>query len=217
MRPLRRWVPALVLAPTFAITGCICGGDDQLAVSTFAPDPITVTRDGVTRKIETIGDLTSPPLDPSRFQFVYSTLEGATSGEGLTLTFSGRDSVTDDLVMLTIAVPVALRSGTEYRVGETFTIEPTVDGDPRAIGPYDLQRADQAGAAFSVSTYVFPPGRFDVGFRAVSSTGSILVTQRETGGVQMALNLTFTDASGKTAVVTGRVQARTHRNSRPCD
>ena len=195
----------------------MCGGDDQLAVSTFAPDPIAVTREGVTRKIETIGQLTSPPLDASRFQFVYNTLEGSTSGEGLTLTFSGRDPVTDDVVILTIAVPVALRSGTEYRVGETFTIEPTIDGDPRAIGPYDLQRSDQAAAAFSVSTYVFPPGQFNVGFRAVASTGSILVTQRETGGVQLVLNLTFTDANGKAAVVTGRVQARTQRSSRPCD
>jgi len=206
-----------MIATTVAISGCGCGADDQLAVSTFAPDPITVTRDGVSRKIETIGQLTAPPLDPSRFQFVYSTLEGATSGEGLALTFSGRDPVTDDVVILTIAVPVALRSGTEYRVGETFTIEPTIDGDPRAIGPYDLRRTDEAGAAFSVSTYVFPPGQFNIGFRAVSSTGSILVTQREQGGVQLALNLTFTDANGKTAVVTGRVQARTQRYSQPCD
>jgi hypothetical protein len=206
-----------MLAPALGVSACICGGDDQLSVSTFAPDPITVTRDGATRKIETIGQLSSPPLDGSRFQFVYSTLEGASSGEGLALTFSGRDPVTDDVVILTVAVPVALRSGTEYRIGETFTIEPTIDGDPRAIGPYDLQRTDQAGAAFSVSTYVFPPGQFNVGFRAVASSGSIFVVQRETGGVQLALNLTFTDANGKTALVTGRVQARTQRTSRPCD
>ena len=212
-----RWFPAVMLLPTLAISACACGADDQLAVSTFAPDPVTVTRDGATRKIETIGQLTSPPLDGSRFQFLYSTLEGASSGSGLALTFSGRDPVTDDVVILTIAIPVALRSGTEYRVGETFTIEPTIDGDPRAIGPYALQRADQAAAAFSISTYVFPPGQFNVGFRAATSSGSILVVQREQGGVQLALNLTFTDANGKTAVVSGRVQARTQRYSRPCD
>ena len=206
-----------MLAPVLATNACVCGAEDQLSVSLFAPDPVTVSRDGATRKIETIGQLTSPPLEGSRFQFVYSTLEGSSSGKGLALTFSGQDPVTDDIVILTIAVPVALRSGTEYRVGETFTIEPTIDGDPRAIGPYDLQRTDRAAAAFSVSTYVFPPGQFDIGFRAVASTGSILVAQRETGGVQLILNLIFTDANGETAVVTGRVQARTQRSSRPCD
>ena len=206
-----------MLAPVLATNACVCGAEDQLSVSLFAPDPVTVSRDGATRKIETIGQLTSPPLEGSRFQFVYSTLEGSSSGKGLALTFSGQDPVTDDIVILTIAVPVALRSGTEYRVGETFTIEPTIDGDPRAIGPYDLQRTDRAAAAFSVSTYVFPPGQFNIGFRAVASTGSILVAQRETGGVQLILNLIFTDANGETAVVTGRVQARTQRSSRPCD
>lgn len=217
MRRIRRWIPAAALAPMLAASACICGAEDQLSVSTYAPDPITVTRDGVTRKIETIGQLTSPPIEASRFQFVYNTLEGASSGKGLALTFSGRDPVTDDIVILTIAVPVALRSGTEYPIGETFTIEPTIDGDPRAIGAYDLKRADQAGAAFSVSTYTFPPPQFNIGFRAVATTGSILVVQRENGGVQLRLALTFTDANGKTAVVTGRVQATTQRTSRPCD
>ena len=33
----------------------------------------------------------------------------------------------------------------------------------------------------------------------------------------LALNLTFSDATGRTAVVRGRVQARTQRYSRPCD
>lgn len=207
----------MVLAPMLATTACICGGEDQLSVSTFAPDPITVTRDGATRKIETIGQLTSPPIEVSRFLFVYNTLEGASNGKGLALTFSGRDPVTDDIVILTIAVPVALRSGTEYPVNETFTIEPTLDGDPRAIGSYDLQQTDRAGAAFSVSTYTFPPAQFTIGFRAVATTGSIFVVQRENGGVQLRLNLTFIDANGKTAVVTGRVQATTQRTSRPCD
>jgi hypothetical protein len=217
MRPVRRWIPVVALVPTLMASACICGAEDQLSVSTFAPDPVTVTRDGATRKIETIGQLTSPPIEASRFQFVYNTLEGSSSGKGLALTFSGRDPVTDDIVILTIAVPVALRSGTEYPVGETFTIEPTVDGDPRGIGSYELQRTDQAAAAFSVSTYVFPPPQFNIGFRAVATTGSILVVQREKGGVQLRLNLTFTDATGKTAVVTGRVQATAHRSSRPCD
>jgi hypothetical protein len=204
-----------MLVPALAVSACSCG-DDQLAVTISGPDLLTVTRGGVTRKVETGAQLTVPPANPSTFAFVYNTLEGSTSGDGLALTLSGRDPVTDELVILTVAVPVSLRQGDQYRIGETFTIEPTVDGDPRATGPYDLQRSDQAGAAFSVSTYTFPPATFTIGFRAVTSAGTILVAQREKGRVQLLLSLTFTDASGKTAVVTGKLQAVTQQLSTPC-
>ena len=217
MRRLQQWLLAPGLALALATSACICGAEDQQAVTISAPDAFTVVREGVTRKIDAANRLTVPPTNFSTFQFVYNTIEGSTSGDGITLTVSGRDPVTDDLVILSIAVPVSLHQGDDYPIGGTFTIEPTIDGDPRSIGAYDLQRSNQAEAAFSISTYTFPPPTFNIGFRAVASAGTIRVAQRERGRVQLLLNLTFTDPNGRTALVTGRVQAVTERYSRPCD
>jgi hypothetical protein len=217
MRTLRWSLSAFALAPMLATSACVCGNDDQRAVTISALDSFTVIRDGATSKIDASARLTAPPTEPSAFAFVYSTLEGSTNGDGITLTISGRDPRTDDLVILSLALPVSIRQGNEYRVGDTFTIEPTVDGDPRAFGAYDLRQADQAEAAFSISTYTFPPAQFTIGFRAVTSTGTLRVLQREQGKVQFLMNLAFADANGKTATVTGRIQAVNEQFSRPCN
>jgi hypothetical protein len=55
-----------------------------------------------------------------------------------------------------------------------------------------------------------------VNFRAVTSSGTIGVTGRENGRAELSLNLSFADATGKTALVEGRVQAVTERFTIAC-
>jgi hypothetical protein len=204
----------LALATTAGITGC-CGAEEQHAVTVSAPGFLSVTRDGVTRQIESVFRITDPPTPPATFDFIFNTLEGSTSGEGIALTVGGNDPVSDELVSLTLALPVTLRSGDQYPVGATFSTDPGVN-DARLIGQYDLQQPNQAEAAFTISTYTFPPGVYNATFRATTSTGTIRVTQRERGRVELTLNLSFTDAAGKTVTVTGPMQAVTESVTPPC-
>ena len=210
-----RWLGAFAFATTIAITGC-CGAEEERAVTVWAPDSLTVIGDGVTRRIASVIRLTEPPASPSTFQFVYNTIEGSTSGEGIALSLSGNDPVSDELVIFTLALPVSLRKGDEYSVGATFTVEPGFTSDPRMWGPHDLQQSTQAEVAFTVATYTFPPGVFNTTFVAETSTGTIRVTERERGRVELLVDLSFADANGKTTTVIGRVHASTEKITRPC-
>jgi hypothetical protein len=211
-----RWPAAFGIAATIAISAC-CGAEEEHAISiSTGQDALTVTRDGVSRKIESAARATVPPTSPPTFQFVFNTLEGNTVGDGIALSVTGNDPVTDEVVTVALALPMSLREGDQYAVGATYTIEPGVENDPGLFGAYDLQQPNQAEGSFTVSTYTFPPGRYDATFRAVSTTGTVTVAERERGRVSLALNLTFTDEAGRTATVTGRMNAVTERFTPPC-
>ena len=211
-----RWGAAAALAATVATTGCLCGADEQYAVTVSAPDSLVVTRDGVTRRVEIVTRLAQQDVSPATFGFVYDVIEGSTSGEGVALTMSGIDAVSNEVVTLVLGLPVSLRRGDEYPVGVTFAIEPGVSSDPRYWGPRDLQQSNRAEVAFVVSAYTFPPPLYTATFRAVTSTGTVRVTQRERGRVELSLNLNLMDATGRTTVVTGRAQANSERFTPPC-
>jgi hypothetical protein len=207
-----------LIVTTAALSGCnYCGADEQHAVNLGAGlEGLTVVRDGVTRKIDVVSRLTSPPAEGSKFDFVFNTIEGSSTGEGIALTISGPDPVTDETIALTLALPVSLRQGDQYSIGATFTIDVSLDGDPRSYGPHDLQQSNQAEAAFTVAKYTFPPPTFTVNFRAVTSTGTVRVTDRDDGQVELSLNLSFVDVNGKTSLVTGSVQVSTEKYTPPC-
>ena len=215
-----RWRPtALALAAaitTISTTGCLCGADEQHAVTFSSADSLTVTRDGVARKIGVVNRLTAPPVSPSSFEVVFNTVEGSTSGDGVVLTLSGNDPVSDELVILALALPVSLRSGEEYPVGATFTVDAGLDTDPRATGAYDLRQSNRAEVAFTVASYSFPPPQFTTHFRAATSTGTVRVTRRERGRIELSLDLRLVDAAGRASTVTGRAQATSERYTPPC-
>ena len=211
-----KWFAALALATTIAITGC-CGAEEQHAVTISTGfDSLIVTRDGVTRKIGSVSRATVPPTSPPTFEFVFNTLEGNTIGDGIALSTGGNDPVTDELVIVALALPMSLRQGDQYPVGATYTVEPGLENAPGVFGAYDLQQPNQAETSFTVATYTFPPGVYNATFRAVASSGTVSVVERERGRIVLSLNLTFTDAGGKTATVTGRMQAVTERFTPPC-
>ncbi|MFL5555535.1 MAG: hypothetical protein ACJ78D_07040 [Gemmatimonadaceae bacterium] len=211
-----RLLTVLGFATTLAINGC-CGNKEQHAVTiSTGTDALTVTRDGVARKVASVVRATTPPTSPPTFEFVYNTLQGNTIGDGIALSVSGDDPVTGELVTLSLALPMSLQLGEQYTVGATYTVEPGVPNAPGVFGAYDLNQPNQAESAFSVSTYTFPPGVYNTSFSAVASSGTIQVVERERGRLGLSLNLTFTDAGGKTVTVTGRVQAVTERFIPPC-
>lgn len=209
MNTARWWLGALGLAATIAMNGCLCGNEEH-AVTVSSHDSLTVTRDGVTSKVGIVTRLTAPLVSAATLEFVFHTVEGAASGEGVALSLSGIDPASNELVALTLALPVALRRDDEYSVGPTFTIEPG-SSDPRLWGAHDLQQPNQAEAAFAIATYSFPPGQYTASFRAVASTGTIRITQRRHGSVELLLNLSFADTDGKTTTVTGRVQVNSEQ------
>src|SRR4051812_9868234 len=160
-------VPLMALATSIAMSGCnFCGAEEEHAITLSSRDSITVISGDVTWRIGGSSRLTSPPTSLSAVQFVFNTLEGSTSGEGISLGFSGPPTATsNDLIVVGLALPVSLRRGEESPVGATFAIEPRVDGDAGLFGPYDLQQANQAEAALTIATYSFPPALFTVQFR----------------------------------------------------
>ena len=161
--------------------------------------------------------LTEPPASHDAFEFVFSTLEGSTSGEGVALTFTGTDALTQEVVTIVLALPVALREGDQYPVGSTFSVEVGSAAETRLWGAHDLAQSNQADVAFVVSTYSFPPPVHTPNFRAVSSTGTIRVMNRTEGHVQLDLNLSFTDANGSVRTVTGDAEANTVKSAALCN
>jgi hypothetical protein len=216
MQTARRWLTGLGLATTLVMSGCLCGADEVHAVTVSAPDSLVVVANDATRKIEVVTRLTENEASPAAFRFVYNTIEGSAGGEGVALTLSGLDPATNETVLLVLALPVSLRRGEEYQVGGTFTVDAGFGVAPRAWGPYDLQQPNRAEAAFTTAAYQFPPGRYDTTFRAATSTGTVRITNRRDGWLEMALDLRFTDATGRTRTVTGRAQANSESYAPPC-
>src|SRR6476469_4657871 len=102
MNPTKSFA-ALTIATTIAITGC-CGADEQHAVTiTTGIDSLTVTRDGVARKISSVTRATVPPTSPPTFEFVFNTLEGNTIGDGIALSAGGDDPLSEEFVTLSLA------------------------------------------------------------------------------------------------------------------
>ena len=216
MNTARRFASALALATTTATTGCLCGADEERAVTVSAIDALTVVRDGSSRRIEIVTRVTEPEVSPQTFDFVYNTIEERPQGEGIVLGLSGTDPTSNELVILALALPVSLRRGDEYAVGATFSVDAGLTSDPRLWGAYDLQQSDRAEVAFTIAAYSFPPPLYTVSFRATTSSGTIRVTERQRGSLELSLNLTLVDATGMTTTVTGRVQANTERFTPPC-
>jgi hypothetical protein len=216
MNTTRGWLSAISLAATVAMSGCLCGADEERAVTVSAPDSLVVTRGGSARRIEFVTRIDEQQVSPATFDFVFNTVEGARSGEGIALTLSGIDPTTNEAVVLVLALPVSLRRGDEYPVGGTFTVEVGAGADPRSWGPHDLQQSNRAEVAFTVVAYTFPPARYTTTFRAATSSGTIRVTQRQGDWIEMSLNLSLVDAAGRTTTVTGRAQANSERYTPPC-
>ena len=200
-------VAGLALATSVAATGCICNRPEEHAVTFSAGNEgLTLVADGVSRRIPIETHLTSNQLSSSDLEFIVNTLEGSRPGEGVAVTFSGFDPVSNEYVQFTLALPVSLQSGEEYQIGATFSVD--VGGsDARAWGSHDLQTSNRADVAIAIATYTFPPPQYSLNSRAVSSSGTIRVTERDPGRVGFSLDLSFADAAGKTRSVTGVVRA----------
>jgi Tfp pilus assembly protein FimT len=212
-----KWLSALVVAATIGNAGCNLCGPEQHAITTGS-SALMMGGDVPARQIQYVTyRLTEPPATHEAFQFVFSTLEGMANGEGVALTFSGTDAVTQEVVTLVLALPVSLRQGDEYRVGATFDIDVTSPARTNFWGAHDLADATKADVAFVVATYSFPPAAYTPNFTAVSSTGTIRVVNRTSGHLQLDLNLTFTDAAGRVRTVTGDAQANTEKSAALCN
>ena len=211
-----KWFSAFVVAATIANTGCNACGPEQHAITTGSNN-LTMAGDVASRQIQYVTyRLTQPPATRDEFQFLFNTLEGSTSGDGVAFTLKGTDAVTQEVVWLVLALPVALRQGDEYSIGATFSIDVTDPAQAGFWGAHDLAQSNQADVAFIVSTYTFPPAAFTPNFTAVSSTGTIRVVNRTQGTVQLALDLSFTDAAGSVRTLTGDAQANAEKFAALC-
>jgi hypothetical protein len=212
-----KWLPALAAAATIANTGCSYCGPEQHAITTSA-NTLMLGGDVATRQIQYVTyHLTQPPATPDVFEFLFNTLEGSTNGEGVAFTLKGTDANTQEVVWLVLALPVTLHQGDEYSVGATFSIDVTSPAQPGFWGAHDLAQSNKADVGFVVSTYSFPPPVFTPNFTAVSSTGTIRVVDRTRGHLQLALNLSFTDANGAVRTVTGDARADTEKRAALCN
>lgn len=210
-----KWLSTLLIGASIASSGCSFCGPEQHAVATS--HTLTLGGDIPARQIQ-YGTyrLTEPPASHDAFQIVFNTLEGFSNAEGVALTFSGTDAVTQEIVTLVLALPVALREGDVYAVASTFSVDVGSNADTRLWGAHDLAQSDKADVAFVVATYSFPPPVYTPNFRAVASTGTIRVLDRTAGHAQLALDLSFTDAAGSVRTVTGAARADTEKHAALC-
>ena len=119
-----KWLTVLVLASTIVGNGCNACGPEQHAITATAPNNLTVGGDFGSRQVQYVTRrLTEPPATHEAFQFLFSTLDGLTNGDGVAFTLAGTDAETQEVVTLALALPVALRQGDTYPVGSTFNID----------------------------------------------------------------------------------------------
>ena len=213
---IRKWaLTTFGLATTLSMSACACLGREEHAVTLSAgSEGLTLIADGVGRRIPVEWRFTSNQAAPSEFDFVVDAIDGSKAGEGVALTVTGSDPTTSDYVTLTMALPVSLQQGDIYNVGSTFTVDVGVT-DSRAWGRHDLQQSNQADVAFATATQT-PPAVYTVNYRAVSSAGSIRVTQRSSGHVELLLNLNFADGSGRTKSLNGPVRVNLETFTASC-
>jgi len=218
---IRKWaLTVFALALSTGASACLCGNREEHAVTLSAgSEGLTLIGDGVGRRIPVEWQFTSNQASPSEFEFVVNAIDGSKAGEGVALTVTGSvpgsDQTSSDFVSLTMALPVSLQQGDVYAVGSTFTVDVGVT-DSRAWGSHDLLQSNQADVAFAIATYTFPPPVYTVKFRAVSSTGSIRVTNRSAGHVELLLNLNFSDANGTTRFLNGPVRVNLETFNASC-
>lgn len=212
-----KWLTAFAVAATIATNGCNACGPEQHAITTSAST--LMLGGGIpTRQIQFVTyRLTQPPATREQFQFVFNTLEGSASGEGVAITLRGTDAITQEVVTLVLALPVSLRQGEVYDVGSTFSVDVGSSVETRDWGAHDLAQSTRADVAFVVATYSFPPPAYTPNFRAVTSTGTIRVVNRTAGHVELDLNLSFTDANGNVRTVTGDAQANAEKFAALCN
>ena len=208
--PTRRLRPlALALLATLAATGCICGAKEKNVVIS-SPNGLTIRVGGIGRPLVLpVTRLTQFHITSAAFDFLFDALEGSTRGEGVAFGLMATDATTNDVVVVSLALPVSMRPGDEYTVGATYAVEPTLNTDIRSWGAHDLVQSTKADVAFTTAVYDFPPPTYTPNFRAVTTAGTVRVVSRTSGRVELALNLVFTDAAGQTRTVAGNVVANT--------
>jgi hypothetical protein len=209
MSPQQLGLWTLALIGTIAATGCHCEGEQQNVVVS-SPAGLTLTADGVERHLTVpVTRLTEFHITRPAFRFLYNTLEGSNNGEGVAFGVTGTDPVTNDVVALSIALPVSFRVGDEYPIVSTYPVEATLNTDIRSWGAHDLQFSNKAEVAFTTAVYTFPPPVYTPNYRAATTSGTIRVVDRQRGRVELSLNLTFADDTGKTKALRGNVVTNT--------
>lgn len=215
MKITRFLTVGFALSTGLGSSGCNLCGPEQHAINTSA-NALSLGGEFGLRTVQYVNiHLTEPPASSDDMDFVFNTLEGSTSGEAIALTFSGTDAITQEIVTFTLALPVALREGDVYTIGRAFDINVGTT-DPAMWGAHDLQQSNKAEAAFVIATYSFPPPVYTTTYRAVSSGGTVKVTDRSHGHVQLELDLSFADANGKTRTITGSVEANSEKSAATC-
>jgi len=200
---------ALALITTLVATGCICGTKEQNVVIS-SPNGLILRADGVGRPLRVpVTRLTRFHITSTAFDFLYDALQGSTRGEGVAFGVMGTDTMTEDDVVVSLALPIAMRPGDVYTIGSTYMVEATLNTDIRSWGEHDLAQPTKADVAFTTAVYDFPPPTYTPNFRAVATTGTVRVVARTPGRVELALDLVFTDAAGQTRTLTGNVVANT--------
>ena len=209
---------AFAIVAANAATGCNACGPEQHAITATAPNNLTVGGDFGSRQVQYVTRrLTEPPATHEAFQFLFSTLDGLTNGDGVAFTLAGTDAETQEVVTVVLALPVALRQGDTYPVGSTFNIDVGTPGEAGFWGAHDLQQSGKADVAFVIATYSFPPAAYTPTFTAATSSGTIQVIDRSPGHLQVHLDLSFTDANGNVRTLTGDGRADNERFAALCN
>jgi hypothetical protein len=194
-----------------------CGADEVRALTVSTVDSLAITRNGVTRRLQLNSRVAGREIEDARFEAVFNAIEDRpSSNRGILLTLSGTDPVTSELITMVMALPSNLDRGDVYTVNRTFVAEPGLSTDPGLWGERDLEGVNTADVAFTTSTYSFPPAQHTITYRAATATGTIRVTQRSRGYVEVDVAIGLADASGVAAALNGKIQINTERHTPPC-
>jgi hypothetical protein len=212
------WGACVALLGGCNLSELVCGAEEQRAVTVNTDPTLAYTRAGgaAPGPLTLIGRVTDFEVGESAFGELFAAVDrGASLGKGVVLPMAGDDPVAGGTVVLYLALPTPLRSGTTIPVGGAFQV-PLGDAGLGAAASRRLADPARAEVAFRTGTYHFPPPEWRTTFVATGASGTVRVTGRYDNGFPLQLDLTLTDASGRTVRLQGRAGAFSERYTPPC-
>jgi hypothetical protein len=205
------------------LAGCnvldlVCDAEEERAVTVNTDPTLAYTRPGAAAPgpVTLIARVTEFEAGRSAFGELFAAVDrGAGLDRGVVLPMAGDDPVTGETVVLYLALPTPLRSGSTIPVGGAFQV-PLGEVGQGFLAPRPLADPARAEVAFRTGTYHFPPPEWRTTFVASAASGTVRVAGSYDNGYPLQLDLTLTDAAGRTVRLQGRAGVFSERYTPPC-
>lgn len=212
---------AAVLALAGSLSGCGLGCEDVNRIQATTAPGFSVTQVGATG---TTGALLYSRADYTQketgslpdFDEVFAVLaRNSGDGRSLQFTLTGYETPPGDRIVLVLSIPTRAQQGDRLRVTGAFAPPGPWQDDwtfRRAVAPGDTE----IGFARTRATIPNPPYNYAAIYTATRATGTVDVTGRDRGRLDLRVDLTAVDETGRGYRIAGTVGVKAAKEGEAC-